>query len=278
MIEIAESSFDPANSPNHTLSIRLLPDGFCFVVASLAERRPLYFCRIAEEGKSVVQQFMEQFNKLDSLRRKYSEVYFLNDTRSYTLMPSAVFDESDMMTYWQFCTNGNPDGVRVVCDRLSYCDAMLLHGLPNLVEERLSERFPTVKYRHRQSLLVTKTLVQAKQSGTDAVSVFVGEDFFDLVVVKDGQLQMVNTFSNNNDEEFLYFTLNVLDQLKVDPYVAKFSLCGDVTEKSSIVKAFSKYVNDIHVEEKRSAEWGKLFAKSNFCVEQNILFELPQCV
>lgn len=278
MIEIAESSFDPANSPNHTLSIRLLPDGFCFVVASLAERRPLYFCRIAEEGKSVVQQFSEQFNKLDSLRRKYSEVCFLNDARAYTLMPSAVFNESDMMTYWQFCTNGNPEGVRVMRDQLSYCDAVLLHGVPKVIAERLSERFPSVKYLHRQSLLVGKTMVQNKQSNEESVSVFVGEDFFDLVVVKDGVLQIANTFSNNNDEEFLYFTLNVLDQLKIDPYKAKFTMRGDVTEKSSIVNAFAKYVHDIRVDIKPSVEWGKLFAKSNFCVEQNILFELPQCV
>lgn len=277
MIEIAESSFDPANSPNHTLSIRLLPDGFCFVVASLSERRPLYFCQIAEEGKSVVQQFTEQFNKLDSLRRKYSEVSFLNDARSYTLMPSATFDEADMMTYWKFCTNGNPDGVRIVQDQLDYCDATLLHGVPKVIAERMAERFPSVKYRHRQSLLVTKAMVQNKKSGEETVGVFVGEDFFDLVVVKEGVLQMVNTFSNNNDEEFLYFTLNVLDQLKIDPYKAQFIMSGDVTEKSSVVSVFSKYVNHVQVEPKSHSGWGKAFAKSNLCQQQNILFELPQC-
>lgn len=277
MIEIAESSFDPANSPNHTLSIRLLPDGFCFVVASLSERRPLYFCRVAEEGKSVVQQFSEQFNKLDSLRRKYSEVIFLNDARAYTLMPSAVFDEQDMMAYWKFCTNGNPEGVRVMQDQLGYCDAVLLHGVPKLIADRLSERYPSVKYIHRQSILSKRTMVQNKRANEETVSVYVGEDFFDLVVVKEGVLQIANTFSNNNDEEFLYFTLNVLDQLKIDPYKAKFIMTGELTEKSSIVSVFSKYVKDIQVDIKPKVEMSKLFAKSEFSTQQSILFDLSQC-
>ncbi len=277
MIEIAESSFDPANSPNHTLSIRFLPDGFCFVVASLSERRPLYFCRIAEEGKSVVQQFSEQFNKLDSLRRKYSEVYFLNDTSAYTLMPSSIFDEADMMAYWKFCTNGNPEGVRVLRNQLDFCDAVLLHSIPKVIADRLSERFPSVKYMHRQSLLVSKMMVQNKKSGEDTVGVFVGEDFFDLVVVKDGVLQIANSFSNNNNEEFLYFSLNVLDQLKIDPYKTHFVMCGEVREKSSIVTSFSKYVHNISVDNKPSVELGKLFTKSEVCTQQNILFDLPKC-
>lgn len=278
MIEIAESSFDPANSPNHTLSIRFLPDGFCFVVASLTERRPLYFCRIAEAGKSVSQQFLEQFNKLDSLRRKYSEVYFLNDDKHYTLMPSTLFDETDKQTYWEFCTNGKSDGMKITQDELSFCDALLLHSIPEEISQPLTERFPAIRFVHRQSILASQTMVQSKKSGKGAIGIYVGEGEFDIVGVKENLLQIANTYPLRNNEEFLYFTLNVFDQLKFDPYETETLLHGNVNAKSPLLSDLRKYVNNVEIDIRPHVELGKLFAKSDVCEKQTILFDLPTCV
>lgn len=278
MIEIAESSFDPANSPNHTLSIRLLPDGFCFVVASQTERRPLYFCRIAENGKNAIQQLSEQINKLDSLRRKYSETIFLNDSRDYTLMPSAVFNESDKQAYWKFSTNGDTSKTKVAQDPLEFCDAVLLHGIPSDLADLLTERFPSIRFIHRQSILATQTMIRNKETGDESVGIFIGNGFSDLVVVKDNTLQMVNTFPRKSDEEFLYFTLNVFDQLKLDPYKAKVTLRGELSAKESVVPKLSKYVSNVNVDTHPTIELGKLFAKADVCNKQSILFDLPSCV
>lgn len=278
MIEIAESSFDPANSPNHTLSIRLLPDGFCFVVASHKERRPLYFCRIAENGKSPLQQFSEQINKLDSLRRKYSETIFLNDNREYTLMPSAVFNESDKQAYWKFSTDGDTTKAKVAQDPLEFCDAVLLHGVRTELADLLSDRFPSIRFIHRQSILATQTMMRNKETGEESVGIYMGNNFSDIVVVKDNTLQMANTFPRKNDEEFLYFTLNVFDQLKLDPYKAKITLRGELTEKDNAVGKLSKYVSNIKVDTHPNIELGKLFAKADICNKQSILFDLPACV
>ena len=278
MVEIAESSFDPADSPNHTLSIRFLPDGFCFVVASLTERRPLYFCLIKEAGKSVMQQFTEQFNKLDSLRRQYSEVFFLNDDKAYTLMPSTILNEADRMAYWQFSTHGEAEQVKIMQDPLEFCDAALLHGIPTELANLLTDRFPSIQFIHRQSILATQTMVQNKESGEESVGILMGNGFFDLVVVKEKSLQMVNTFPRRNDEEFLYFTLNVFDQLKLDPYKAKVTMRGDLTGKEPVITQLGKYVNDINIINRPVTELGKSFTKSNHCQKQTILFDLPTCV
>ncbi|MBR5696983.1 MAG: DUF3822 family protein [Paludibacteraceae bacterium] len=278
MVEIAESSFDPADSPNHTLSIRFLPDGFCFVVASLTERRPLYFCLIKEAGKSVMQQFTEQLNKLDSLRRKYSEVFFLNDDKAYTLMPSAILNESDKIAYWKFSTQGDSSNVKIMQDSMELCGAALLHSISAQLSDLLSERFPSIRFIHRQSILATQTMMRSKESGEESVSILMGNGRFDLVAVKEGVLQMANTFSRKNDEEFLYFTLNVFDQLKMDPYKTKVTIQGDVTDKDSAVTRLNKYVSDVTVHAHPSVELGKSFSKSNICQKQMILFDLPSCV
>ena len=278
MIEIAESSFDPANSPNHTLSIRFLPDGFCFVVASLTERRPLYFCHIAEAGKSVAQQFTEHLNKLDSLRRKYNEVFFLNDDRSYTLMPSAISDEADKVAYWKFCTHGDPSLVKVMQDPIELCDAVLLHGVQAEVANALEERFPSIRFIHRQSLLATQTMMRSKESGEDSVGILMGQGFFDLVAVKGNLLQMANTFLRKNAEEFLYFTLNVFDQLKVDPCTVKVTVRGEVKEKDSALARLGEYVSHVSLNNRPSVELGKSLAKAEICRKHTILFDLPTCV
>ena len=278
MIEIAESSFDPANSPNHTLSIRFLPDGFCFVVASLTERRPLYFCHVSEAGKSVSQQFTEHLNKLDSLRRKYNEVFFLNDDKAYTLMPSAISDEADKVAYWRFCTHGDAASVKVMQDPIELCDAVLLHGIQAEVANALEERFPSIRFVHRQSILATQTMMRSKESGEESVGILMGQGFFDLVVVKGNVLQMANTFPRKNAEEFLYFTLNVFDQLQVDPCNAKVNVRGDVTEKESALVRLGEYVSHVSVDNRPSIELGKSFAKAGICHKQTILFELPTCV
>lgn len=278
MVEIAESSFDPADSPNQTLSIRFLPDGFCFVVASLTERRPLYFCLIKEAGKSVMQQFTEQLNKLDSLRRKYSEVFFLNDDKAYTLMPSAILNESDKIAYWKFSTQGDSSNVKIMQDSMELCGAALLHSISAQLSDLLTERFPSIRFIHRQSILATQTMMRSKESGEESVSILMGNGRFDLVAVKEGVLQMANTFSRKNDEEFLYFTLNVFDQLKMDPYKTKVTIQGDVTDKDSAVTRLNKYVSDVTVHAHPSVELGKSFSKSNICQKQMILFDLPSCV
>lgn len=278
MVEIAESSFDPANSPDHTLSIRFLPDGFCFVVASISEKRPLYFCHLAEAGKSVTQLFSEQINKLDSLRRKYSDVIFLNDDKAYTLMPSAVFDEAGKAAYWKFCTNGDPTNVKIKQDTIGLCDAVLLHSIPSTLANLLEERFPSIRYIHRQSILATQTMMRSKESGEESVGIMMGNDGFDLAVVKEGTLRMVNTFPRKDDEGFLYFTLNVFDQLKIDPYKAKVTIQGEVTGKTPAITKLGKYVSDISIINRPTTELGKQFAKSDICNKQTLLFDLPTCV
>lgn len=278
MVEIAESSFDPANSPEHTLSIRFLPDGFCFVVSSLSEKRPLYFCHVAEKGKSVMQLFSEQLNKLDSFRRKYSEVIFLNDDKAYTLMPSAVFNETEMAACWKFCTNGDPSGVKILQDTMELCDAVLLHSIPTELADLLEERFPSIRYIHKQCILATQTMMKSKASGEESVGILMGHDSFDLAVVKDNTLQMVNTFPRKDDEGFLYFTLNVFDQLKIDPYKAKVTVQGEVTGKTPAITKLGKYVSDISICDRPNIELGKQFAKSDICNKQTLLLDLPTCV
>ena len=66
-----------------------------------------------------------------------------------------------------------------------------------------------------------------------------------MIVLEEKKLIFANIFSYQTSEDFLYFTLFVCEQLKLNPENLDLLLLGEVEKNSAIYSILTKYVRNI---------------------------------
>ena len=68
----------------------------------------------------------------------------------------------------------------------------------------------------------------------------------DIAVTEGKKLILLNSFLKNNNEDILYFTLFVCEQLGIDLEKTQFILTGEVEAESALFKLLFTYIRKIN--------------------------------
>ncbi len=234
MIEVSDTSFDLSQSLTYTLSIRLIPSGFCFSFFDSEKR----LVRYVEVGEDKVKG--EAF-----LQKRYASVFYLVDSNRYTLLPVPAFQKENQSLFW------NLNFGRLEADEELRYDEVRLTGIVNLYAvkkrewEQVAALFAEQQVRcvHRQSVQMTIAVMRNKQANRRQFFVYMRENEFDVLLLDMGQVILANTFTYRNTNDFLYFTLNVFNQLRIDPFNTEVCISG--SESGVETEQLSKYIEKV---------------------------------
>ena len=92
---------------------------------------------------------------------------------------------------------------------------------------------------------------------------------FEVIHAPNGQLKFFNSFQYQSKEDFIYYLLYVMEQLKLDREQSKIILVGEIEKDSAIFKLLYTYINEVTFGEKPknvqfSAVLNQLNNHSNF--------------
>ncbi len=195
----------------------------------------------------------------------------------YAFIPAEVYDEQQRDMYLQYLPF---DGIGAtdVADVLPL-DIKLLHQTSRIGLETLTARFPNAKtYPQVQGLL---SAVAAKRNTVKGPLLVIEwhAPWVTISVFDDGKFLYCHDFESNNEDDFTYHLLAVINRFGFGDRQPAIHLCGDIGHEDPVYKRAATYGGKVTLADSRS--WTGIQVPDDAIPHQHrflSLFGLYQCV
>ena len=112
-------------------------------------------------------------------------------------------------------------------------------SIPGKIHEAISQLFPAAEITHHLSRFISENV---RFQPENCVYCYPRNKTVDIVVTKNSKLLLINSFSYQTPEDFLYFTLNVYEKLSMDIHNLPVYLFNPL-KKSELETLLAKYLS-----------------------------------
>ena len=247
---------------NLKLSIQVSLNGLSFCARSQKENKIVFFKDFNFEKQlnpiQVLQQIEKLYDRENFLQKADPEVIVLFSNELYSFVPEPLFSEENASDYLKYNTK------ILETDYVAH-DLLDEEGIVNVyipytnINNFFFEKYGEFEYRHCISFLADQFLkLNRNDSETEAkVFVYCYTGGYDLLVIRNSELILANSFKCSTKEDFIYYLLFTAEQLDLDPNTFKLILLGNIKEDSDYYRMAYTYVKEI---EFLKTSFGYIFA------------------
>jgi hypothetical protein len=183
-------------------------------------------------------------NEIDKM--SFSDVTIIHRNTLFSLIPKALFDEKEVANYLKFNT-------KILANDLIAWDEILNFDIINVyvpfvnINNYIYGLYGEFVFQHNGTVLI-QSLLNNFDGGKEPVCyVHVLEQQLDIIVIANKKLLFYNSFNFSTKEDFIYYVLFVIEQLKLDVETIKLKLFGNIEEDDQLFNVCFKYVRNVSV-------------------------------
>ncbi|MEZ4794311.1 MAG: DUF3822 family protein [Flavobacteriaceae bacterium] len=229
------------------MSVQVALTGLSFLVSS-QQREVLHFSEktfdTLASPEDISLALSEELNSQLAYTENIQEVTLIHSSPYYTIVPKVLFVADKASEYLKFNT-------KILSNDFVAHDTLEGHAIEVVylpfvnINNLLFDTFGSFSYYHASTLFLKYVLNNEKHAQEAKAYIRVSEDFFDMIVVKNGKLLLCNNYHYKSPEDFIYFTLFCLEQLQLNPNSIKTLLCGVIDENSTLYHMLYTYVRHV---------------------------------
>lgn len=175
----------------------------------------------------------------------YSQVTLIYRNELSTLVPKKHFIEEAIADYLKF------NNKILASDYIAYdefAEKFISVYVPFVnINNYIFDTFGGFTYKHFSTLFIDYILNHYKSSHQNEICIHIDGNMFEMLVVQGNDIQHYNTFTFNTKEDFIYYILFTLEQLKLDPESIQLMFFGNITMESKLYKIAFKYVRNVEI-------------------------------
>lgn len=260
---------------NLKLSILVRLDGLSFCILDTISGNILWYKKsgFPKEHNPVkaLEEIEAIYNQEKILHRNFTEVTLLFSNELYSPVPSEYFIEEEASTYLKFNTKILGTDV-VESDRVNPEIVNVYIPYTNITNY-IFDRYGEFEFKHSVSELINAALqLNAPGEITAYLNNYTG--YYDLVIVKDGELLLCNTFNYETPEDFIYYLLFTAEQLELNPAEFKLILLGNISREMAEYEIAYTYIKNIEMLEPDfkglQQEYGTEFQREEFLLLRSL--------
>jgi len=253
-VHLSRSIFDKAleskASKYYRLSIQFSLDGFSFCIYDNSRDKysalSSWDFRDITSNYSLHQLLKEFIPEQDWLNQSFEKTTIIFESPVSTLIPEPLFDKANLKHYLRF-NHHLEDSEIVKNDYLPLLDAENIWAIPQNLNDLLIDTFPEASVHNHASSLIESLLQQNKnRDAGESIFVNIRKNWFDIIVLKENNLVLFNSFKYRTKEDFIYFLIYVMEQLRLNPEKTDVTLMGEILKISSVYEITYKYVRNIN--------------------------------
>ncbi len=232
------------------LSIQFSLDGFSFCIYDNENNKLIALESYAFQELDDYRQLSSEINDLVSgkalLRKSYKKINIIFESPKSTLIPFPLFKKSEIQSYLQF-NHKVEDWENIRFDKLTNLEAYNIYTFPECINKTIKENFTFAKISNFSSSLIESLLIKYKnQNLENKVFVNLRSNVFDIIIIEGTKLKLFNSFRFRTKEDFAYFLLFVLEQLKLNPEEIELIFTGAIEKSSNLYEIIYKYIRNIN--------------------------------
>ncbi len=283
-ISVIDPNFDIKITTSYFLSIQLQLDGFSFCVLDPVSNQYIQFeNRPFKTNENIFDVLELELSRNDMLVYPYQKIFVLYNTSVYTLIPQALYNEENEAEYLSFCFSerfNSPTEVNFA-NKIKMADAMCTFKVPKKLTSILDKYYKNIRYFCQATPFIEAALLTTPMDMTHNhvhIDVQPSGFYFDIIVISGNNLKMHNTFKYHDKKEFLYFTLFVFEQMKLDTHNTKVFLTGNIEKSNEVYSLLKQYVKQVEIDNStKHFKFSNIFKHLSIQNHLN-LFNIPLCV
>ncbi|AUC17077.1 hypothetical protein BTO06_09615 [Tenacibaculum sp. SZ-18] len=237
------------SSKNKSLSIQFSLDGFSFCVKDITNNEIIVltkylFDRSIESPNLLLEKIQSIFETDKELQVEFDKIIAIHQNQLTTQIPSEFFDEDNLKTYIDFNIK-TFESDYITFDNLPSLNAKNVYIPYVNINNFLFQNFGEFEFKHHSSILIEKIFDVQKGSFSDTLYVHVNETTLDVIVFKNTNFTLYNSFQYNSKEDFLYYILFVSEQLELNLLSIQVQLLGSISENSDTFTFLKEYISNI---------------------------------
>lgn len=224
----------------YRLSISIRRDGFSFLICHKKKIMAYSYTIVHEEDrKNAFKAFLDQ----ELLQEKFDSVTIIIVTPKFTVIPSKLYDD----TMWEEYANLNfqhDETESIISYESNAFDSVVLFPIETDFWAKCRSAFKeqdVVSYIPN----VAPVLEYASDFRSATLCLSVESNFFTAVYVKGKDLQFCNSFEFKNVNDFLFYLMNIVEQLHLNPLQLQVEVSGKISEKSSYFSAIQMFLKNV---------------------------------
>lgn len=232
------------------LSIQLSLSGLSFCILDRATQEIFSLDHIeladAKHPQDLIPHLDNWFDKSANEHIAFDKVVAIHENELSAVVPKPLFNESMLSDYLKY-------NVKILeNDYLSF-DSLPQHEIYNVyvpftnVNNYLFEKFGDFEYKHASSILIETLVNQAKKGDKPILYAYISQTHFEIVVTREKELVLYNSFNYQQKEDFIYYLLFVIEQLNLNPEKVEVYLLGQIDKESELFKIAYQYINKLHI-------------------------------
>lgn len=248
-ISLFDKSYSESNSKNYKVYIELSNSGLKHIVfdtqnSSFIGFEAYRFVDIYNDY-SLVEPLKNIITNNPFYKNEFKNINIAIVNNRSTLIPNAVFKADKLASFHHFNFSKQEEDI-FFSDQLINLSAHNVYSIPDFITDAFN-KLQNVSFKHFSSALIESALIHSQKEKTlSAIHMHVLPTSFQIIAIKNQQLELYNSFNYQSSEDFIYYLLFVLDQLNINNEEASIILTGEVEKNSVIYTMLYKYIKTLN--------------------------------
>ncbi|WP_026450034.1 DUF3822 family protein [Aequorivita capsosiphonis] len=235
------------NTLNNRLSVQVSLNGLSFLVSNAESTEVFLFLENILDYSTTPEELLMEIESIiynnEDLNTNFQEVSVVYSTPLYSLVPGSLFDETKASEYLKFNSKILANDY-MAHDVLEIQDIVVVYVPFMNINNFFFEKYGSFNYYHSTTVLLRSILENQKYS-LPKMYLHFQKNSFDCIVLKNGELQLCNSYAYKTPEDFIYYTLFCMEQLKLDPENLPVLLCGEIDKEDENYKMAYTFIRNI---------------------------------
>lgn len=244
-----------AISDEELLQSRLLvevnPHAFTYVLLNQRNMSPItvkHFQLELTRDHPLLEAIREILESDPLLRRPVKETLVIYNFPESSLVPEPLFSMDNNREIIDTLHGNLPKGL-ILTEKIPWWELFNVYRIAQDLHQMLQHSFTAGKYWHYYSLLLKSYKMFDSTDPEDCIKVIFYSDKMIVLVVRDGKVQLAQTFLYQDARDVVYHLLNCCRQLELDPEKVKLLVGGLIDRQSSLSTELHKYFLRVQFEE-----------------------------
>lgn len=227
------------------LSIQIRLSGLSFCILNRSTNTIERLQHMQSEKKATPFELLNQLKTIiesnADFNQPFDSVMCIYQNELSTLIPKSLFNENHLADYLKF-------NAKILQTDFIDFDTIAINDSVNIyvplvnVNNYLFDTFGSFIYKHASTILIESVLQSSSNHKDTQFYINVGHLHFEMIAAKGKQLIYYNTFEFTTKEDFIYYILFTVEQLKLDPETLKINLSGHIQTDDDLYTIVYKYI------------------------------------
>ena len=204
-------------------------------------------------------EVFSQVKKLsDLLKDNVDKIYLVHENAEAVLIPTELFNSNSTKEYLKL-VYGEKENSICCSNELKHEETIVnVFRIETALYESLSANFKIIQHIHSYTTQLQQVFQQKFYDGKNWMKLVFDEKYFIVTLMKDEQLQLIQTFNYQSSEDVLYHIMNVVNQHDISIASLSVLISGKIDLDKTTYNLIQQYFSNIEIEK---SELGNAFSE-----------------